>query len=95
MAHRGVKPENIILGSDGHVKLCDFGSCLDLDLEYKEEFVKRRIMNEETGEIEDKMVKKKEKVFFCRVTNIAPRDFTGESEGNVRVRRMVIRSDRI
>ena len=33
----------------------------DLDLEYKEEFVKRRVMNEETGEIEDKMVKKKER----------------------------------
>ena len=96
MAHRGVKPENIILGSDGHVKLCDFGSCLDLDLEYKEEFVKRRIMNEETGEIEDKMVKKKERGYsFVGSRNIATRDFTGESEGNVRVRRMVVKSDRI
>ena len=61
MAHQGVKPENIILGSDGHVKLCNFGSCLDLNVEYKERFIKEEVMNEETGETEEKMSEKEER----------------------------------
>ena len=33
--HRDVKPDNMLIGSDGHIKLADFGTCVRMQKDGK------------------------------------------------------------
>ena len=44
--HRDLKPDNLIIGKDGHIKLSDFGLCKHVEIKPKSENINEQMRND-------------------------------------------------
>jgi len=44
--HRDLKPDNLIIGKDGHLKLSDFGLCKHVEIKAKSQNINEQMRND-------------------------------------------------